>query len=292
MSFYPPYPVQPFAQAPQYPNPMQQMPQYPIPQAQQYPMPQAPQYPMPTVNPSQLALGQSPQQQAQQIIQGQADNRIERIEDFMRRLDMQLRGMQGNLAGPALRVRFPSEYRAGIIEYPDLVAHPFFWGAYEITEGAQGNLPFATAGGQASFVLNLDLIYSYIRRVHFFMFRSQAPNGDGAPNLVVGDWIPVSSKNVYVLGPTDQAQAFPFEFRLRSGSNVEQWQTQWIPSSVLERVDQEGYPLPVEYKAYNKDTITIEARPLRARFTGDTQDEIVRLFVGFSGYKMYQEKSA
>lgn len=271
---------------------MSQHPYYPS----QYPHPMAPQFPQ-YPPPTHLSLGQAPPAQFQQVQPPPAprpasDERLFFVEDAIRRLDLQLRGLQGNLAGPALRVRFPVQNRQGIIEYPDLVAHPFFWGAYEITEGGQGNLPFATTGSEASFVLNLDLIYSYIRRIHFFMYRQTRPDGQGAPNLVVGDFIPVSSKNVYVLGPSDVPQAFPFEYRLRSGSNVEQWQTQWIPSSVLERVDQEGYPLPVEYKAYNKDSITIEARPLRARLTGETTDETVRLFVGFSGYKMYQEKSA
>lgn len=267
---------QPYTPQPQYAMPPNAMPSYPQPTHQQTPS-----------IPAGLALGQAPQQQVQPSFEAQ----LAQQRNDISRLEMMLRGLQGNIAGPALRVKFPEQLdRAGVVEYPDLVAHPFFWGKYELREGAQGNQPFATSGGESSIIVQLDLIYSYIDRLHFFMFRQQAPNGDNAPNLVEGDFIPVSAKNTYVLGPTDRWQSFPFEFRLRSGSNVDQWQTEWIPSSVLERLDQDGYPLPVEYKAYNKDSIRVEARPLRARVVGDPLSEIVRLYVGFSGYKMYLEK--
>lgn len=276
------------AMYPQYPQPFYPPQQYPSQQSQysgQYPAQQG----------GMLALGQAPSvpvsyPMPQQVQQPQHDPRIPQLEQALARLEMQLRGLQGGLAAPAMRVKFPSEYIAGKVDYPDLVSHAFFWGVYEMTEGTQGNQPFATTLGTSTFVLNLDLIYSYIKRIHFYMFRQQAPNGDEAPPMIVGDYIPLSSRLTYTLGPTDRWQSFPFEFRLTSGSNQEQWQTNWIPSAILDHTNQEGWQLPTEYKAYTKDNLQIEARPLRTRVQGETENEIVRLFVGFSGYKLYQEK--
>ncbi len=264
------------------PGPVYMPPQPVFPQQAQLgqgPQPPAPQQPGPPQT-QQLQIPQNaiiPGSQADQLIQTLLNN-LQAQAEKLQQLELQYNGIMGRMSGPDLRVKFPAQLKAGVIEYPDLLPYPFFYGLFELTEGAN-SLPFGTTANISSVDINLDTIYTYFTNVDFYQIRTARPDGS---NDVLFSWLPRSAVNSPYLPAGGAYQGFDFLFDIKAVSNGINWSSGQMPSAILDMQLGSGWQLPIEYHAKNKDTIRISAQPLQAA----PQDYEYRLFTGIWGYQL------
>lgn len=208
---------------------------------------------------------------------------LQEMRTQLDQLRLRINSLNIDAKGPDLKVRWPSQQVAGIIEFPDLLPYPFFFGLQELTEQAgSGTASFGTTGNDAFTTIALNTVYTYITHIGLFAYRETAPQDSG---LGTGFWLPHTPGNAFANTDTTPYQGFDFLFGLRLQSDGISLQTNLIPSRVLAFNDS-LMRLPLDFRMKTGDGFQITARPLRLALQG----ERIRLFVALWGYQMRDGK--
>jgi len=164
-------------------------------------------------------------------------------------------------------IKFPTQFREGIVDYPDRYAFPMVL-----------NVPLRTHDG-VNFGRTNDTVRANIQvdvdnptvlsRISFDLFKPDVLDNTG----IIGAYLPLSCQNWNgLLQNADGAGPFPagayvyqgrdFRWRIQTSSDDRIWQTGWRSSAMLDGVFRGGYNLPVEYQLRRNDTLIFEAEPI------------------------------
>lgn len=241
--------------------------------------------------PSSLPMGQSsflqgsppPPSPAPSASQDQLLMLIHEMRVQMDQLRLRLNSMSLDGKGPDLKIRWPIQQAAGVLEFPDLLPYPMFFGLQELTEPAGAQVAtFGTTGQDATTTISLNTVYSYLTDIGLFAFRETAPQGSP---LGTGFWLPHTPGQSFADASLTPYQGFDFFFGLRLQSDGIALQTNMFPSRILAFSD--GLmKLPFQFRLKTGDNLLVNARPLRLA----QQGERIRLFVALWGYQMRDGK--
>lgn len=154
--------------------------------------------------------------------------------------------------------QYPSQWRAGIIDWPDRYAFPMV-----LTEELRtfDAATYGTTNTVARAQFQIDVSNpTYLTAVSFNLFR---PDVNQNPGLV-GSWLPLgSTRQPFVAAAAlGDYTGRDFRWRVQTSSNDIVWQTGWRTSDQCNGDERRGYILPVEYELRRNDTLLVEVQPI------------------------------
>lgn len=164
-------------------------------------------------------------------------------------------------------VKFPSQFKEGIVEYPDRYAFPM---VLNVALRTHDGVNFGRTNDTVRANVQVDVDNpTVLTRISFDLFKPDVEDNDG----VIGAYLPLSCQNWNgLLQVADGAGAFPanafvyqgrdFRWRIQTSSDDRIWQTGWRSSAMLDGLFRGGYDLPVEYQLRRNDTLIFEAEPI------------------------------
>jgi hypothetical protein len=233
----------------------------------------------------QVAPAQVQQMMQQQAnaIYGQVQGMVQQhtsqiISGLQAQIDL-LRSKNDQLA-KNVDVQFPREFKAGLVEYPNLNPFPIPR-VQEMLTGSQAAYGLDGTTVIASYSTESGVPF-YATHVRFDLMKTV--NG-GANVFVLNTWLPLSSTRLqYYVPGTDFYPGRDFFFEIESSSKNLLWQSGEIPSSQADGEDRRGFKLPCEVKVAQGETITVRATPTIA--APPDAGDAWRLFCTLYGYKM------
>ncbi len=156
--------------------------------------------------------------------------------------------------------QFPSQWKAGVVDWPNRYVFPMVLTQELTTFDAQG---YGNTNNVARCQFQMDVSNpTYLVAISFNLFR---PNVAGNAGFI-GSWLPLGSTRQ----PFVAAGAFAdytgrdFRWRVTTSSNDLMWQTGWRSSDQCNGDERKGYVLPVEYELRRNDTLQVEVQPIGA----------------------------
>ena len=174
-------------------------------------------------------------------------------------------------------IKFPEQYKMGIIKYPHLYLQPFTW-IQEALEGA--NTHFATTtGGTSTAQFQFDNIYSFVESISFGLRRTARPGGSVLP---LNCWLPLSCKTFPFITANDFYVGKDFRWQIQAQTQGNYWEndSRWRTSYDVDWPG--GYRLKAEYQSLPGDTILVRTQALADAVLNETFE----LWVLLHGYKM------
>jgi len=164
--------------------------------------------------------------------------------------------------------RFPSQWKAGIIQYPGCFAFPM---SVEIEMQSKGNTPFGTAVEESTGSMKFDISDPcYLTNITASLVKTNGTIGEdpAIPDPGIGYFRPLSMDCCSPLSPVEGQPAYhyfcDFEFQLWLDAKQLVITYGWLPSTLLQTDRKKGFILPIEYKVKHNETLHVKAQPLRA----------------------------
>lgn len=181
--------------------------------------------------------------------------------------------LQSAIANGA-KISFPSQWRAGIIDYPGYMPFPFI---QEIELSSKSKAPFGRSIelSVGSIKIDIDLpVYLERLTAHLVKTEGEVP-GDPDPieDPGLGYFLPPSFRGWRIfpfftdgLGANIPIQRYLCDFYWRAYFEKKQKNitNDFLPSTVLDGDEQGGFKFDCEYPVKRGETLTIEAQPVKA----------------------------
>tara|TARA_Y100001963_G_scaffold142011_1_gene210970 strand:+ start:1080 stop:1691 length:612 start_codon:yes stop_codon:yes gene_type:complete len=190
--------------------------------------------------------------------------------------------------------KFPSQFRAGCVEFPDLVPFPQVYNVEMFQPNGQPYQTGTTAVVRCRGQVTTDIACpTYVWAVSFDLVRvAQDPLAN--PILPINTYLPLSSQSQSFVPASGAPLTVAytgndFRWRIRTSSDGLMWQSgfEWRSSAQCQNTSPwgggQGYIFPAEYRMNRNDTIQVEVEPLAA--PPSTEDEF-QLIANVHLYKM------
>lgn len=154
--------------------------------------------------------------------------------------------------------QFPSQFHAGVIDYPDRYPFPFVLTNELLTsEGAS----YGTNNARVRSSFSMDVSNpTYITSIGFNLFRVSV---DGNPDATTGFYLPLSGFRSPLIDTVNQQYlGRDFRWTIFTSSNDIMWQTGFRSSDQANADDRLGYKLPIEFQVRRNDVLIVEAEPI------------------------------
>lgn len=175
--------------------------------------------------------------------------------------------------------QYPSQWRAGIIEWPDRYPFPMVL-TQELLTDTQASYGTTNVTCRANMLMDVTNP-TYITAISFNLWRPVVDGNNG----LQGVWLPLGgTRQPFVAaGALGDYTGRDFQWRVQTASNDILWQTGWRTSDQCNGDERKGYILPAEYEVRRNDVVSVEVQPI-----GAVPDpaETFRLEVVLHVYKM------
>jgi len=177
---------------------------------------------------------------------------------------------------------FPSQFHAGIIDFPNRYPFPMVL-TRELTTSEGESFGTSNAEVRGSFSLDVSNP-TYITSIGFNLFRITV---DGQSDATCGFFLPLSGFRAPLIDPAaQQYTGRDFYWTVFTSSNDIMWQTGQRSSDQANGDQRRGYILPIEYQARRNDVLIVAAQPIAP----PQPDVVYRLEAVLHCYKMLQRE--
>lgn len=159
-----------------------------------------------------------------------------------------------------LKLDWPTQFRHGLMRYPDLYPFPM---VLQVELRTAGDTGFGLTNALAFARVQLDIDHpTILEAVSADLWKPEGVDQAG----LLGTYLPLSSQRSplaydYNLAGTGY-QGRDFQWRVRTSADNRVWQTGWRSSAQLDGDHRRGYILNTEYEFRRNDTLIIEAQPI------------------------------